>query len=480
VSAFPVARFLELDRRLAAAGFPPLSPFWREVLTRFLGTSKRQLVLRVGRRGGKSLSACKIAVAFALMKIWKVAPGERAVVALVSVSMQEAQSKVRLIREMLRALRVKVARETALELELADSPVTFRCVAANARTAVGFSCVLCLIDEAARLRDDESGTNPCREIVATLRPSLLTMRGSRLLLISSPVGLNDFHAQEFARGDTRMQMVAQAASWVANPSLTEQETHDLEDDPRVWSREFAAVPQAGALSAFPAEDVERAFVARGDIVRTFDRACAIDASSGARDLFAYSIGGWRETQEKKRALMIDELDTFSPEVIRSVGIETVIDRIAGRCRALGCRVIFGDQREQMMIGAAFRRRGLYFVEKPWTASSKARAVSRLRRWMLEGALSLPPNPELKREMHVFEERVGSDGQINFSGAHAGDRLATLLTLALADEEHGLRGSPLEPAPTVAPGQSLVCGRVGPSSPRFERESSRLEITGGGF
>lgn len=43
-----------IDRALTSKGFPPLSPFWRETFGQFLQATKRQLVCRVGRRGGKS------------------------------------------------------------------------------------------------------------------------------------------------------------------------------------------------------------------------------------------------------------------------------------------------------------------------------------------------------------------------------------------------------------------------------------------
>ncbi len=43
-----------LERRLAAAGFPAMSPWWRSQVERFYRTPARALVLRVGRRGGKS------------------------------------------------------------------------------------------------------------------------------------------------------------------------------------------------------------------------------------------------------------------------------------------------------------------------------------------------------------------------------------------------------------------------------------------
>jgi hypothetical protein len=459
-----------IDRQLAMASFPSLSSFWRRTLQRFLASSKRTLVLRVGRRGGKSLSACKVAVAFAALGRWTVAPGELAVIAIVSVSVAEAQTKIGIIRAMLDALRVRVARETQGEIQLADVPVVFRCLAANARTVVGFGAALVIVDEAARLRDEATGANPCKEIVASLRPSLATHPGSRLLLISSPLGLGDYHAEQFARGETADQMVASAASWEANPTLTEAATRELEPDPRIWAREYAAIPQSSALGAFEVGDLERAFEARGDISKRFRVAMSTDASSGARDLFGYCVGGWAEIATG-RLLVVDEIGSFAPALIRREGMEMVIAHLVGKAKACGASRVFGDQREALLLKMSFRRAGLSFHELTWTSSSKPRGIARLRRLLLEGSIALPRHTQLRKEMLSLEERIDSSGQISFSGAHTGDHLATLITLMLADEERLLVGSPL--TVTTAAGGGTAWANAAPSA-------ARAAFAGNGF
>jgi hypothetical protein len=481
-NAITSAQVVELDALLEQRGFPSLSPFWVDVVSRFLGSKRRQLVLRVGRRGGKSLSACKLAVAFGIFGAWKVPPGELATIAIVSVSLGEAQSKIKIIRAMLDALGIPIAKSTATEIEVADRPVAFRCMAANMRTAVGFGAVLIIVEEAARLRDDVTGQNPCSEIVASLRPSLATFRGSRLLLISSPLGSSDFHAEQFQRGDTDDQMVAWAPSWIANPTLTEEETRLLEPDPRVHAREFGAIPQAGVLSAFDAADVDRAYAPRGDVLRRHRRVMAIDQSSGSRDLFGFLVAGWADLESGERVLLVDEVGSFRPDEIRELGIEVVIGVLAEKARRAGAFQVFGDQRESMLMRPAFRRAGLVFREMTWTSASKPRAVARLRRWLLEGKLALPPHAQLRREMHVFEERIGPDGQITFGGAHTGDHLAALLTLALADEERLMLGSALtsarsEPSPRAPTRSGPAYQFAGINRPDAD-PMDRLEERGG--
>jgi hypothetical protein len=97
-------RLLEVDERLALAGFPKLTKFWRSTLRRFLRSKKKRLVLRVGRRGGKSLTLCKLGVTVALYSETKPTPGELIIIGYISVDRAEAANRTRMNAAMLDAL----------------------------------------------------------------------------------------------------------------------------------------------------------------------------------------------------------------------------------------------------------------------------------------------------------------------------------------------------------------------------------------
>ena len=79
-------RLAAVDAKLVASKWPALSPFWRSTFERFLDSGRRQLVARVGRRGGKSSSLCRFAVSFALAyDVSQIPPGDVGVIALISV-----------------------------------------------------------------------------------------------------------------------------------------------------------------------------------------------------------------------------------------------------------------------------------------------------------------------------------------------------------------------------------------------------------
>lgn len=478
------AALLSVDRRLVAAGFPALSPWWAETLTRFLADplGRRQLVLRVGRRGGKSSSLTRLVVTVALFGGFEVPPGDVGQVAIVSVSRDEAAARLRTVRAVLDALGARY-RERGESVELLDAPVVFRVLTASLAGVVGGTSIAVLADEVARWRDSESGSNPAREVLGSIRPTLATTRGP-MLLSSSPLGTLDAHAEAFDRGDDEAQLVAHAPTWLANPTISEAETRKAERDPRVWSREYAAIPQGAALAAFDADAVAAAFRPSPgrDAAVCGDPLLVIDASSGRKDAWTWAVARYVRPPPRPRVLMLgfdgkpcdeggatpardvdgnlvphpdadrpvqpllvfDHVDGLGGRFWGGVSGEEIIARLVGVARANGVRLVAGDQRESLMIESAFRRHGVRFRPFDWTSQSKTQAVEVVRRWFADRTIVLPEHAALRRELAMFEERIAPSGAITFGGRGSGhdDYVALLVTAALADLAGAFRMSAL--------------------------------------
>ena len=169
------ARLLELDERLVARGWPALSPWWKEQLRRLYASGKRRLVIRAGRRGGKSSTLCRVAVCEALYGQHDIPPGDVGVFAFFSVSMREARERLRTISEILEALDVPFER-SGDSVRIAGRAVCIRVYPASVRTAVGFTCIGAAFDELARWRDEATGANPATEVLRSVRPAMATQR----------------------------------------------------------------------------------------------------------------------------------------------------------------------------------------------------------------------------------------------------------------------------------------------------------------
>ena len=239
----PVLEHLgELEAALTAKGWPAMSSWWLDVITLFYSRRCRRFIARVGRRGGKSTTWCRVAVLEALYGLHKVPPGDVGVVAIVSVDRREAARRLRTIRQILDALGVAYGPIDG-GIQLATRPIAFQVFTASIAGVSGFTSIFVFCDEVAKWKDADTGANPATEVLASLRPTMKTMPNARMVLSSSPMGVLDAHADAFGQGDSEApQMVAHAPTWVANPTITEADTHAEEPDELLWKREYAALP----------------------------------------------------------------------------------------------------------------------------------------------------------------------------------------------------------------------------------------------
>ncbi|MEI9951627.1 MAG: hypothetical protein WDO74_22270 [Pseudomonadota bacterium] len=431
-----------LDAELQAAGHHGLTSWWKEQLARWYAhPTARTLVARVGRGGTKSHISVKVALNEVIHGDWFVPPGEQHFWAYVSTTKDEAAQRLNLIERFLIDLGLKYERNGD-QITVQDEPRGWRVFAATVASVSGFRCFGATGDELCKWKSADKMANPAGEVMASINAMTVTHPGARRLLVSSPLGMTDHHYKRFALGDTADQLTCEAPTWIANPSITEQQTHELEPDPRIWSREYAARPQAGALSVFEPEAIVRAFQWPSPMGDPPARVCVIDASSGRKDSWTWGVCGWRDVGGRK-ALVFDKIEGFVGTFWAQKSGEQIIQAIAEALKAQGIRRVFGDQRESFMIGAAFSRHYLTFQEMTWTAPSKERAVGTVRRWLADGMVYLPEHEKLKDELLEFEERTTAAGGFTFAARGTGhdDFVALLLTAAMADAERKIPGSP---------------------------------------
>lgn len=508
VHAFDAEAFLRrlwaMDAVLVAAGFPATSPWWRAQVERFFRALAagqtgrcRQWIVRVGRRGGKSSTLCRLAVAWALYGTWSVPPGDVGVVAFVSVSKDEAGQRLRTIRAILDALGVPYD-QRGEELQLRDRPAVFKVFACTVAAVSGFTAIMVIGDEVAKWRDAESGANPATEVLASLRPTTATQAFAPFVLSSTPLGTLDAHATAFDAGDTDYQLTSYAESWTANPTLTREACERLEPDPRVFAREYQALPQASLSSAFDPVAVLRA-LRHPPVGQLFQQIGIVDASSGGGDAFSWGRAGYVvpmsdaprwlmekvprrnlvrtskngiieeqwvddlndlierpvfdangrqvESPEWYRAsrpvLVFHKIDAFEGRFAGTIAGSEIVRRIAADFRRAGVRVVLGDQREAFFLHGEFQRNGLRFIPLTWTNALKIEGVTRLKRMFAENAIVLPQREKLKKELLNYAERVTASGAITYSARGSGhdDEAALLITCALGELEKLLPGSP---------------------------------------
>ncbi|MES1173560.1 MAG: hypothetical protein ABUL62_04455 [Myxococcales bacterium] len=407
-----------LDARLVRAGVHGMSPFWRANLKRFYEhPTARTLVARVGRGGAKSFTSAKVALNEVLFSDVDVPPGEVHYFAFVSRLKEEAAQRKRLLEDWLRKLGVPFDSEGD-QITLRDRRIGIRVLASNIAAASGFRAVGFCADELAKWGAEDDRSSPAGEVVASLNAMTITHSATvRKLLISSPFGMVDYHYERYELGDTDEQIVCQAASWIANPGISQAQTMASEPDLRIWTREYLAVPSATESGAFDAADAMAAF--ETELEPAGEKIIVTDPSDLRGDTWAWAV----VSQTTKGGLAVLAIDGESGRV----GVDTVVDRMAALAKEQGVRRIFGDQRNAPYLESAFPKHGLSYKAYPWSLASKDAAVYKLRQLMRERALALPKDDRLRRELLTLKARCGSNGQISYQ-SNGVDYASCVITL----------------------------------------------------
>lgn len=369
----------ELDVVLAKKGFPPTSDWWRATFRRWILSGKLQLTLRVGRRGGKSSSLCRLAVVEALYGEHAIPPGDVGVVAIVSTRRNEALERLRTIRAILDALGEEyIAKVESIELK--NKSVVFSIFTASIAGVSGFTAIFVLLDEVAKFRDPSTGVNPAHEVIGSIRPTLATQPNGRIALSSSPMGKKDAHALAFADGETALQCVAYAPTWIANPSVSEVRSHDLEPNPLIWAREYAAIPQ---------DEDEDSILTSAMLASCTRSTGAFDADE--RHTYAAAL----DVRSEPWALAIGCLTDGAVRRIVSVSTLETLTAVHGALKPYGLKHVYCPDFAETSMREAARVAGVGLITEPWPASRLADLYEELRALAMAGKLDLPAFDEVR-------------------------------------------------------------------------------------
>lgn len=237
----------DIDRRLVAAGWNPISDWWWNVIEQ-KGDIKN-IVVQGGRRGGKSTTLCRIAVSEILNPKHVLSPADTTFFAILSAVSLQAKERIQTCARILDVLGVPHKPLTD-QIVLTDRNTGIKAIAATLKAVVSFTCLGALCDEMTRWQDPDTGANPANQVLSSLRPTTLTMPHAQIWYVSAPWSTLDAHYKMYAQGDNESQKVFHGASWEMNPSITERQTRLLEPDEISWRREYKAEPMSSDMTTF--------------------------------------------------------------------------------------------------------------------------------------------------------------------------------------------------------------------------------------
>lgn len=461
-TAWILERFVALDRLLQTKGFPATSPWWHATIRKLYESGRRQGVIRAGRRAGKSSTFCRLAVVEGLYGQHAIPPGDVGVVAFISTTRDEANQRLRTVKAILDALGVKY-RPCDGGVELVDKPIAFKVYTASISGVSGFTGVLIVADEVSKWKDNDTGSNPASEVLASVRPTMATQKNARIILSSSPMGRWDAHYDAFDQGDTDFQITAYAPTWEANPTVTEQDTHHLEPDEAVWSREYKAIPAAEiAESLFTDAELDKATRAAPEQIPRepgVSYEAAIDPATRA-NAWALAIGAFRQTPLglKRTVVYAYEWRGRPSEPLRP---KLVFAEMAPILESYGIEVVWSDQASGDALRDIAADQNIELILEPWTQANKISAYKNLQTWVRTDQLELPPVE------HVKQDLLGVRRKFTRSGV-------TIDLLKTPDGRHADFAPAIALVASKLHATPVVTKELTPEEERIERQRARFE------
>lgn len=283
----------------------------------------------------------------------------------------------------------------------------------------------------------ESG-NAATEVVASVRPAMAALPGSKLIAISSPYTptgfLYQFHRAHWGRPGRHL--VWQAASVAMNPTLNADRIGELvAEDPERGRAEWEAAWRAGASALFDQPGmIERLLRSEPAVlppVAGCQYVAAVDPSGGGADEFA-----WAVAHRAGDAVTVDLVAGRRREGrARSFDLGGAVRDCADGLRRYGVRTCVGDRYAGDWVAREFAKHGVTYRPSERTKSEAFLALVPL---VTMSRIEMPSDPELVRQLQLLERRRGIQGKDAVDhpvGGH--DDRANALALAA----HHLVGKP---------------------------------------
>ena len=398
----------------AAFGLGLSSPWEHQLYRRCTGRSVvptkqvRELWMPTGRRGGKSRIMAVAVVFLACFRSYAkiLAPGENGKVVVVAADRQQAQVVFQYVWALLDGspmLRRMVSSKTRESIRLRNR-VDIEIHTASFRSSRGYTIVAFVGDECAFWRD-ETSANPDSEILAAVRPSMATVPGSMLLMISSPYArrgaLHETHARYFGKNDSGV-LVWQSESRTMNPTLP-QEIVDraYREDPLAAAAEFGAEFRRDVESFVSLEVVSSCTIAgRHEIppMPSTKYFGFVDPSGGSQDSMTLAIA-----HVEKGVAMLDAIR----EAVPPFSPDQVVSEFCDLLRTYRIVTVQGDRYGGLWPREVFAKHGVRYDAN---AAVKSELYKSLLPALNSGKVELLDHARLRSQLLGLERRTSRGGR----------------------------------------------------------------------
>jgi hypothetical protein len=367
----------------------------------------REVWTIAGRRAGKSRMAAFIVVFLAGCRTYRLAPGERGIVPVISPSRPQSRIIFDYALAMLQSFPASeslIARQTQDTIELATG-TRIQIQTASFRTPRGYTSVGVIPDECCFWRDD-SGANPDTEIIRALRPSLAGVPGSLLCAISSPYAqrgeLFRMYERHYGRDDSDV-LVWQADTRSMNPTIPQKLIDQaMEEDPASAAAEWLGQFRSDLESLFAREALADVVIPSRHELPPVPGVAYVgftDPSGGSADAFSLAIAHRDPAGVPVLDLVREVRPPFSPEGVTA--------EFARELKRYGIGTVTGDRYAGEWPREQFRKCSVEYITSELTRSE---LYLEMLPMVNSGACELLDNSRLIGQLAGLERRVGRSGK----------------------------------------------------------------------
>ncbi|MCW2078286.1 UNVERIFIED_ORG: hypothetical protein M2193_000461 [Bradyrhizobium japonicum] len=377
----------------------------------------RELVLVIGRRGGKSRILALIAVWLACFHDYRqyLDEGELGVVQVLAADKEQARVILRYVKGFIKKVPMlarMIERDTNVGLELSNS-ISIEITTSSYRAVRGRTVVAALCDEIAFWQSDDSA-NPDAEVVNAIKPGMATIPTSMLLLASSPYArrgvLYNMHRQYHGKDDPRV-LAWSAATDVMNPEIDPAFlAQAYEDDPVSAAAEYGAQFRSDveafiareAVEAVTSDERERPYMPE------FKYHAFADAAGGSgSDSFTLAIGHVEEGTSVLDVIR-EAKPPFSPE--------TIVEQYSDLLKTYRISKLLADRYAGEWVREKFLGHG---ITLDYAAKPKSTIYGEFLPLMMSKKCDLLDNNRLTNQLCGLERRTARSGKDSIDHAPNG-------------------------------------------------------------
>lgn len=425
-----------------------LYPGQAQVLSDYIQSQARNLLLLAGRRGGKSLISDVLACFDAVVEDYSgyLRPGEDRYILIVSVRDDSAKLHIRNIAKLLQhGKRTRALIEQVKEDQIIlKNGVIILSLPASARAARGYTASTLILDEAAFFLDT-FGNSSAEAIFTALAPTVATFGDKSRVVITTSVAAKVGLVYDLYDRATQRELddwfVVKTSSRELNPKVSERIIKNaMKRDPEGAAAEYYSEFREQTESFLSADAIEHCIDPglSSKVEPGKNYLMAIDPAL-MRDNYAYAIG------HSEGGLVVIDYTFRLTAPVNANAAEDLLKSLNERYRPTG---ILCDNPSTVQ-----RLKGeLPMVYTPFSRSQKLRIYGSLKEAINLGMLALPRDDDLVEELKALQIRGGVDISAPKAGRITHDDLADVIAL-IVDGLHGNYGYAVSvmPSPYLADG-----------------------------